>query len=173
MSPTAPAGRGRDPLSWGLSSPAATLALGRALGGLLLPGDFVALSGDLGAGKTLLVRGAAEGAGVPPGEPVSSPTFAIAHRYGGGRVPLHHLDLYRIADEGELFALGFEEWLAEPLATLCEWPERAGGHLPDGRLELRLLRRGPRSRTVSLRPLGARAEELAAALVRSVRQSGR
>lgn len=148
-----------------LRSPAATLALGRRLGALLRQGDFVALSGDLGAGKTLLVRGAAEGAGVAEGEHASSPTFALVHVYSGGQVRLQHLDLYRLSGPADLFALGFDDLLEEPAATLCEWPERAGAALPRERLELALAHQGPRTRSVQVTAHGLRAEALRSALL--------
>jgi tRNA threonylcarbamoyladenosine biosynthesis protein TsaE len=148
-----------------LRSPAATLALGRKLGALLEPGDFISLHGDLGAGKTLFVRGAALGAGVPEEEQATSPTFALAHVYRGGRVLLQHLDLYRLAGAADLFALGFDDLLAEPAATLCEWPERAGAALPQERLEVHLEHRGERTRGVRLVARGARAEALARTLL--------
>src|SRR5947209_19465719 len=83
----------------------ATRALGARLGKLLAPGDAVALIGELGAGKTELVRGICRGAGVP-GTEVASPTFAIVSAYRG-RLPVYHADLYRVADYDELFATGF------------------------------------------------------------------
>ena len=86
-------------------SPEETHRLGVKLGQLLQPGDFVGLIGDLGAGKTHLVRGVAEGAGVAHSE-VASPTFAIVYPYDG-RIPLYHADLYRLADYEELYATGF------------------------------------------------------------------
>ena len=144
-----------------LKSPQATLRLGRTLGGLLLPGDFVSLSGGLGAGKTHLARGVAEGAGA---EAATSPTFALVHVYRGGRVLLQHLDLYRLAGPADLFALGFDDLLAEPAATLCEWPERARGALPADRLEIALEIAGPRSRSARLGATGPRSQQLRAAL---------
>ena len=140
-----------------LRSPLATLRLGRRLGGLLLPGDFVALGGGLGAGKTRLVRGVAEGAGA---EAATSPTFALVHVYRGGRVLLQHLDLYRLSGPADLFALGFDDLLAEPAATLCEWPERAAAALPGDRLEIALSISGPRSRSARLSATGPRGEAL-------------
>ena len=148
-----------------LRSPAATLALGRRLGALLAPGDFIALHGDLGAGKTLLVRGAAQGALVPEEEQASSPTFALVHLYRGGRVPLQHFDLYRLAGAADLFALGFDDLLAEPVATLCEWPERAGAALPAERLEVHLEHRGEKGRALRVVAHGQRADALRAALL--------
>jgi tRNA threonylcarbamoyladenosine biosynthesis protein TsaE len=141
-----------------LRSPEETRELGRRLGALLRPGDFVALFGELGAGKTLLVRGAVQGAGAT--DPASSPSFALVNLYRGGRVPLQHLDLYRLAGAAELFALGFEDLLAEPAAILCEWAERAGDALPADRLEIRLDAIASEQRRATLTARGARAAEL-------------
>jgi tRNA threonylcarbamoyladenosine biosynthesis protein TsaE len=143
-----------------LKGPAATRALGRKLGAALRPGDFVALIGDLGAGKTALVKAAAEGAGA---EPASSPTFALVNLYRGP-VPLQHLDLYRLAGPAELFALGFDDLLAEPAATLCEWAERAGAALPPDRLEIALDHAGADARTARLHATGPQGERLLRAL---------
>jgi tRNA threonylcarbamoyladenosine biosynthesis protein TsaE len=148
-----------------LRSPEETRELGRRLGTLLRPGDFVALLGELGAGKTLLVRGAAEGAGVT--EATSSPSFALVNSYRGGRVALQHLDLYRLGSPAELFALGFEDLLAEPAATLCEWAERAGPRLPADRLEILLEPAGPQQRKATLRAHGGRGRELLDALLQA------
>jgi tRNA threonylcarbamoyladenosine biosynthesis protein TsaE len=139
-----------------LRSAAATRALGRRLGASLRPGDFVALTGDLGAGKTLLVKAAAEGAGA---EPATSPTFALVNLYRGP-VPLQHLDLYRIAGPADLFALGFDDLLAEPAATLVEWADRAGEALPADRLEIHLEHAGARARRARLRATGEKSERL-------------
>jgi tRNA threonylcarbamoyladenosine biosynthesis protein TsaE len=141
-----------------LRSPGETRELGRRLGTLLQPGDFVALFGDLGAGKTLLVRGAVEGAGAT--DAASSPSFALLNLYRGGRVPLQHLDLYRLAGPAELFALGFDDLVAEPAATLCEWADRAGDALPGDRLEIRLETTGPAERRAIVTARGTRAAEL-------------
>lgn len=143
-----------------LKGPAATRALGRKLGAALRPGDFVALTGDLGAGKTLLVRAAAQGAGA---EPASSPTFALVNLYRGP-VPLQHIDLYRLSGPADLFALGFDDLLAEPAATLCEWAERAGAALPPDRLEIALDHAGPDARQARLRATGPQGERLLRAL---------
>ncbi len=146
-----------------LRSPEETRELGRRLGLLLRAGDFIALVGELGAGKTLLVRGAAEGAGVT--DAPSSPSFALVNLYRGGRVALQHLDLYRLAGPADLFALGFEDLLAEPAATLCEWADRAGPALPQERLEILLEPVGPVARRATLTPHGARAKDLLAELL--------
>ena len=104
-----------------------TLALGRELAAALRPGDVIALSGMLGAGKTTLVKGVAAGLGVT--EPVTSPTFTLIQEYEG-RLPLYHIDLYRIKAEDELQELGLEEYLYGRGVTLIEWPEKAAAYLP-------------------------------------------
>ena len=152
-----------------LRSPEETRALGRELGGLLRPGDFVALTGELGAGKTLLVRGAAEGAGASGS--ASSPTFALVNLYRGGTVALQHLDLSRLTGPAELFALGFDDLLAEPAATLCEWAERAGAGLPADRLEIHLDWTGPQERRATLIAHGPRGRELRDALQAGVTEA--
>ncbi len=114
----------------------ATFELGVRLGRALRPGDVVALSGELGAGKTQLARGACRGAGVPERQ-VASPSFAIVATHLG-RIPVHHADLYRVADEDELFATGFFDLLGGEGAALVEWADRLPGALPAERLEIRL-----------------------------------
>jgi len=148
----------------------ATRALGERLGRLLEPGDVVALEGDLGAGKTQLVRGACHGAGVPD-EEVSSPTFAIVATYRG-RLPVFHADLYRIADEDELYATGFDDLVGGGGAMLVEWADRVKGALPAERLTLRLAHddRAPDVRHVTVVGEGERHAALARALVRPARK---
>jgi len=140
-----------------LKSPAATRRLGLKLGAAIEPGDFIALTGDLGAGKTVLVKAIAEGAGVP--ERATSPTFALVNVYRG-RIQLQHLDLYRLTGPAELFALGFDDLLAEPAATVCEWAEKAEKALPKDRLDIALEHAGPRSRKARLTATGERGERL-------------
>lgn len=119
------------------NSPEETLALGRAIGGELAIGDCVALTGSLGAGKTLLVRGVAEGFGAET-DLVSSPTYVLVQEYPAGRRSLFHLDLYRMADpDAELADLGLEEMLADG-AVLVEWAERAEAALPQRRWDIRI-----------------------------------
>ena len=144
----------------------ATSALGERLGRALAPGDVLALIGDLGAGKTQLVRGICRGARVPDRE-VASPTFAIVATYRG-RIPVHHADLYRVGDEEELFATGFQDLLGGEGAVLVEWADRAPGALPEERLEIRLLHHeaSPNSRRIELTGTGRRG----AALVRRLRR---
>jgi tRNA threonylcarbamoyladenosine biosynthesis protein TsaE len=118
-----------------LAAEAETIRLGEVIGRSLKAGDLVLLHGGLGAGKTTLVRGLARAVGYRGR--VSSPTFALAHRYRGKRLTLHHLDLYRLkaGDTGEL---GLDELLHDPRgAVVVEWPD-AAGRWPSRRVEVRL-----------------------------------
>jgi len=99
-----------------------TFALGARLGGLLAPGDFIGLIGELGTGKTEFVRGVAQGAGVSASE-VSSPTFAIISAYQG-RIPIYHADFFRIRDYDDAYATGFTDLLESDGAVLVEWLNR-------------------------------------------------
>jgi tRNA threonylcarbamoyladenosine biosynthesis protein TsaE len=125
---------------WTTASEAETLALGRALGLELAPDGVLLLSGDLGAGKTVLARGIGEALGIAPRE-VQSPTFTLIreHRGSGGR--LVHVDLYRLAPE-DTAALGLEELLAGPGVKVIEWAERLPFAVPGARV-LHLARMAP------------------------------
>jgi tRNA threonylcarbamoyladenosine biosynthesis protein TsaE len=103
-------------------SEAETSALASQFAHSLTAGAVVLLSGDLGAGKTAFVRGLAEGLGIDPGL-VSSPTFTLIQEYRGGRLPLHHVDLYRLRSI-EVDDLGLDELTLEAGVTAIEWPDR-------------------------------------------------
>jgi tRNA threonylcarbamoyladenosine biosynthesis protein TsaE len=139
-------------------SPEETHRLGVRLGELLQPGDFVGLIGDLGAGKTHLVRGVAEGAQVARSE-VASPTFAIVYPYRG-RIPLYHADLYRIADYDELYATGFLDLLGGDGAVLVEWLDRVPEAAPREYLRLTLRPVGDDARELHAEAFGPRPAEL-------------
>lgn len=94
----------------------------------LTAGSVLLLSGDLGAGKTAFVRGLAEGLGIDPGE-VTSPTFTLVHEYRGGRIPLIHVDLYRL-DRADLDEIGLDEELASQGVVAIEWAERLTRRIP-------------------------------------------
>ena len=143
----------------------ATFQLGVKLGEQLQPGDVIALVGDLGAGKTQLIRGACEGAAVAA-TAVSSPTFAIVATYPG-RIPVHHADFYRIADEDELYATGFFDLVGGDGAVLVEWADRIPGALPEARLQIQLshVDDHPSHRQVTLVGVGPRHVDLARALM--------
>jgi len=104
---------------------------------LALPGDVICLSGDLGAGKTAITQEIAKGLNVPDSCYVTSPTFSILQEYPG-RMPLYHMDFYRLSDETEVEDLGFEEFFYLSGLTVIEWSERAGSLIPDSRLLLKM-----------------------------------
>jgi tRNA threonylcarbamoyladenosine biosynthesis protein TsaE len=111
-----------------LNSVEAAQAFGESWAADLTGGEIFALRGVLGAGKTQLVKGLARGLGFR-GD-VTSPTFTIVHEYRGGRLPIYHLDLYRIADESSALQFGVEEYLPSDGVTVIEWPERISKLLP-------------------------------------------
>jgi tRNA threonylcarbamoyladenosine biosynthesis protein TsaE len=116
-----------------LKSREATLTFGRTLGSLLAPGDVVALTGGLGAGKTTLTQGVAAGLGV--NEEVTSPTFTLIHEYSG-RVPLFHFDTYRLTRPLELAELGFDEYIERGGVAIVEWADRIEPILPSERIDI-------------------------------------
>ena len=114
-----------------------TQELGRRLGERLGPGAVVAFAGDLGAGKTAFTRGLAQGLGIQ--ERVTSPTFTIVNEYEGGRLPLFHFDMYRLASSEELFDIGWEDYLVRGGVCAVEWSENVADALEDDavRVEIR------------------------------------
>ena len=128
-----------------------TVRVGSGLGGTLAAGDVILLYGDLGAGKTAFVRGLAEGVGASPAD-VSSPTFTIMQEYRGGRVPLFHVDLYRLNDAREIEDLGLEEVAADGVLAI-EWAEKldADARLKPSRyLTVRIAHNEGDARTITL-----------------------
>ena len=108
-----------------------TLALGRRLANLLQSGDVLFLVGELGAGKSVLARGIAQGLGIT--EPVSSPTFTLLNCYEG-RLPLHHFDLYRLEGDDDFYAAGLEDYVGGAAVALIEWPSQCPESLPENHL---------------------------------------
>lgn len=114
-----------------------TQRLGFCLGACLRPGDVVLLSGEMGAGKSVLTRAAARGMGV--GGPVPSPTFTILNIHEGREMKLYHFDLYRLEDADALYEMGLEEYIpAADGASLIEWPQMAWEAMPQDALEITL-----------------------------------
>jgi tRNA threonylcarbamoyladenosine biosynthesis protein TsaE len=135
-----------------------TERIGERLARLARPGDVLALWGELGAGKTVLAKGVAAGLGLDASE-VSSPTFVILHEHYGGRMPLFHLDLYRLEGQ-DLGTTGWEETLDGGGITVIEWPDRAEGGLPADRLDVHLEHIAETKRRVLLTATGQRSGEL-------------
>ena len=109
---------------------------GQRLGHVASAPLLVTISGELGAGKTTLVRAICQGYGVT--EDVTSPTFALVHQYAAPRSPVFHLDLYRLSDPVELTNIGWDDILAEDALVLVEWPERAGDRVPRNHVPISL-----------------------------------
>jgi len=135
-----------------------TERIGERLARLAQPGDVFALWGELGAGKTQLTKGVASGLGLEGGV-VSSPTFIILHEHFGGRMPLFHLDLYRLEGQ-DLGSTGWEETLEGGGITVIEWPDRAGDELPEDRVDVHLEHIAETKRRVVLSATGPRSAEL-------------
>ncbi len=111
--------------------PEQTFQLGVGIGRILRAGDFVALEGELGAGKTLLVQGIAKGMGVPDAYAVVSPTFTLINEYPGEAAPLYHLDVYRLSGSADLLDAGFDETISRNGVTVVEWAEKVADFIPD------------------------------------------
>jgi tRNA threonylcarbamoyladenosine biosynthesis protein TsaE len=132
-----------------------TQALGAAVAELARPGDVVLLAGELGAGKTAWVQGFARGLGIT--EPITSPTFMLARQHGGGRLVLHHLDVYRLEQMQEVFDVGLPEVLDEGGVTVIEWGDAIAPALPADFLELHLrFGAGDDDRVIDVVPIGPR-----------------
>lgn len=115
-------------------SPEETFMLGKMLGERSTAGTVYTLTGDLGVGKTVFTQGFAEGLGI--GEPVNSPTFTILQVYEGGRLPLYHFDVYRIADVEEMDEIGFEDCIYGEGVCLIEWADLIEEILPKSRIHV-------------------------------------
>jgi tRNA threonylcarbamoyladenosine biosynthesis protein TsaE len=149
-----------------LRDPSATEAFGRRLAGLLFPGAVVGLVGPLGAGKTHLVRAVAEGLGVADPGAVSSPTFVLIQEYDA-RLPVYHLDAYRLRGEAEFFDLGAHEYFEGDGVCLVEWADRVPGCLPRERLTVRLEITGATTRRAVVEAAGERYDPVVEGLRRA------
>jgi len=128
-----------------------TRAIAQRLAGLLEPGDLVIFDGTLGAGKTFFIRALCEALSVPREAGVSSPSYSLVNLYEGGRIPIAHLDLYRLGHEEELEALGFRDLLDGERLVLVEWPGQAGGLEDLATVQLQIEDQGPTSRELIFR----------------------
>ncbi len=117
----------------------------------LKPGQIICLNGEMGVGKTIFAKGLCATLGVT--EHVSSPTFTLVNEYDGADFPVYHFDLYRIEEPEELYAIGFEEFVAGHAVVLIEWSERAGELLPADCWEVFLKRQGEDSRQIVVKKL--------------------
>lgn len=133
-------------------SPEETRAFGRRLAEQLLPGDVLLFYGNLGAGKSEMTRGIAEGLGVSG--PVTSPSFTILNVYDDGRVPLYHFDWYRLESAEELYEMGMDEYLGGDGVAVVEWPTQCPEAIPETHLAVKLTPAGDTEREITLTPMG-------------------
>jgi tRNA threonylcarbamoyladenosine biosynthesis protein TsaE len=132
-------------------SPEETIALGRELTSILQPPKIVLLRGDLGAGKTTLVKGIAEAYQAASQEDVTSPTFTLIHEYRGPKASLFHIDLYRIDTQRELDTLALDDLMSENSILLIEWGEKFARFVRERDVEIGLERVGENERRVQIK----------------------
>ncbi|MFA5451813.1 MAG: tRNA (adenosine(37)-N6)-threonylcarbamoyltransferase complex ATPase subunit type 1 TsaE [Dehalococcoidales bacterium] len=141
--------------------PAHTISMGIKIGKAAMPGDAILLIGNLGAGKTCLTQGIAKGLGIT--EQVQSPTFVLA-REMAGRIPLYHLDLYRLGDIAEIDGLGIEEYLYGDGLTVIEWADKGLELMPTNNLTIFFETIGETNRLMKFQPTGKRYIDLMEAI---------
>jgi tRNA threonylcarbamoyladenosine biosynthesis protein TsaE len=129
-------------------SPEETVALGRKLAAELAPPKLVVLTGDLGAGKTTLIKGIAEGFGAAKQEDVTSPTFTLIHEYRGKHADVFHIDLYRVDTPRELQTLGLDDLMSDRSVILMEWGEKFPRFQRERDAEIRIERLGENERSI-------------------------
>jgi len=140
-----------------------TQALGRYLGETARAGEVITLAGSLGAGKTTLTQAIGQGLEVPQSCYITSPTFSLLHEYPG-RLPLYHLDLYRLSEETEIEDLGLLEYLYGIGLSVIEWPDRLGSLMPEDRLHIELSLLNETARLAKITAHGGGGREKIAAL---------
>ena len=140
-------------------STAETIQIGKNIGGLLLPGDVVALVGELGAGKTQFIKGLAAGVGIRKSTYVSSPSFTLINEYEG-KIPFFHIDLFRLETEREAEDLGLEEYFQGIGITAIEWADKIPSLLPREMLFVHIAYTGDHTRSFEIIGKGKRYEEL-------------
>ncbi|MFT8872293.1 MAG: tRNA (adenosine(37)-N6)-threonylcarbamoyltransferase complex ATPase subunit type 1 TsaE [Sporolactobacillus sp.] len=136
-------------------SPEETMDFAERMVQQLKKGMVFTLSGDLGAGKTQFAKGLARGLGVR--ETVNSPTFTIVKEYRSGRMPLFHMDVYRISEEEDI---GIEDYFDQDGLVVIEWAENIESWLPESYVQIRIIRQGEQDRKLVLDAVGAAAEQL-------------
>ncbi len=135
------------------SSPEETIQLGQFIGEVLKPGSVIGLCGELGTGKTHLIKGLARGLGVDDRYYVTSPSFTIINEYPG-RIPLNHFDLYRLEEMDQMEELGYEEYFYGEGVTVIEWAEKVLPLLPENRLMIEITHLSENRRKFRITGLG-------------------
>lgn len=142
-----------------------TTTLGQKLGALLKSGDCIVLTGELGTGKTAFTKGIAVGLGID--QMIKSPTYTIVREYHQGRLPLYHMDVYRIEDGG--LELGLEEYFEGDGVSIVEWGQQVQDELPASYLQIKLnYTEIQNERTIQFIPKGLRATELSDAIIKNM-----
>ena len=132
-----------------------TIAFGQSLAKLLKAGDVIALSGNLGGGKTTLVKGIAQGLGINK-KAVNSPSYVLIREYKGKNIELFHCDLYRLNNVEQIGFLGIEDYFDRAGIFVIEWAKRAGNLLPDQYLDISIDLKGKNSRRLKIKAKGVR-----------------
>ena len=130
------------------ATPDQTRSIGCMIGKTLRGGEILAITGDIGSGKTSLVQGIAKGLGIRPSD-ISSPTFALIHEHTG-RIPFFHIDLYRLEKPGEVEAIGLEEYFSHDAVVAIEWANHASTLLPAARVNIALAHAGGDKRRITI-----------------------
>ena len=130
-------------------SPEETQEIGVRIGRQLSPGDVVALIGDLGVGKTCLTQGIARGAGVCQDETVNSPSYILINEYEG-KIPIYHIDLYRLERLEDIIALGLEDYLEGDGICVIEWADRMGELLPESHIQVKITAEDESTRAIEV-----------------------
>ena len=138
------------------NSPEETKCLGKKIGKLLKAGNVVALIGNLGAGKTVIAKGLCSGLGVKE-DYITSPTYTIINQYDG-KIPVYHIDLYRLKDSSELYNLGWDEYIYGHGVCVVEWADKAGEMLSEEYLMINIDVTGEKRRKITLQAKGASYE---------------
>ena len=133
-------------------SPEETQEIGVRIGAQLSPGDVVALIGDLGAGKTCLTQGIAEGVGVYQDQTVNSPSYILINEYEG-KIPIYHIDLYRLERLEDIVALGLEDYFGGDGICVIEWGDRMGELLPESHIQVTITAEDEFTRTIEVSPI--------------------
>ena len=136
-------------------SPEETQGIGVKIGCQLNPGDVVALIGDLGVGKTCLTQGIARGAGVYQDQTVNSPSYILINEYAG-KIPVYHIDLYRLERLEDIIALGLEEYLEGDGICVIEWADRMGELLPESYIQVKITGEDEFTRAIEVLPISLR-----------------
>ncbi|OHB92904.1 MAG: tRNA (adenosine(37)-N6)-threonylcarbamoyltransferase complex ATPase subunit type 1 TsaE [Planctomycetes bacterium RIFCSPHIGHO2_12_42_15] len=142
-----------------------TIKFGERLGRLLAPGHVIALLGELGAGKTTMVKGIVQGLGVTDRRTVKSPTFALVHRYEG-RIPVYHFDAYRLENAQEMLDIGSDEMIYGKGVSIIEWADRVPGCLPEEYLMITLTSISKNERCIEVQSCGKCYDDVIKTLVK-------